>query len=113
MKRIISFVATVCAIAVFMGCADKPPSVRVTNQRANKANVQFKQSNSNTINQNGVEPGTTTNFQDITSGITEVKADIQNEDLAEKSFVATDNNNYTIVILTGDPPTIRIDEQSK
>ena len=114
MKRLIILLAAFCVIAVFAGCADKPPSVRVTNQRANKANVQFKQSNGNTINHNDVQPGTSSNYQDVVTGIIDVKAEIQNEpDLAEKSFVATDNTNYTIVILAGDPPTIRIDQQSK
>lgn len=114
MKRLIALLVAVCVIAIFVGCADKPPSVRAQNLRGNKANVQFKQSNGNTINHNDVQPGTSSNYQDVAPGIIEVKAEMQSEpDIAQKSFVATENNNYTIVILAGDPPTIRIDEQSK
>ena len=114
MNRLIGFLITVFALAIFAGCADKPPSVRVQNQRANKANVQFKQSNTNTININGVDPGAVSNYQDVVTGIIDVKATMDSEpDQAEKRFVATDNNNYTIVILADVPPTIRIDEQSK
>lgn len=114
MKYLTALIVAVCFVAVLAGCADKPPSVRAQNLRANKANVQFKQSDGNTINHNDVQPGTSSNYQDVAPGIIEVKAEMQNEsNLAEKSFVATDNKNYTLVILAGDPPTIRVDEQSK
>ena len=113
MKNLLTLLIAV--IVTLTSCADKPPSVRVQNLRDNKANVQIKQSNGNTINHNDVQTGQTTNYQDVNPGVMTVTAELPSEqvDPDEARFVATDNNNYTIVILRGDPPTIRIDQQSK
>ena len=112
--KTIAILASVSVLLFFGGCSDDPPSIRVKNERQNKANVQIKQSNGNTINHNDVQPGAYSSYQNIIAGVVTVKAEMQNEpDLAEKSFVATDNHNYTIVILAGLTPSIRIDEQSK
>ena len=114
MKSIVVAVVALVAFASFAGCSESPPSVRVANQRASKANVQIKQANGNTINHNDVEPGTMSNFQGIAEGAIVVTAGIQNESVSPTaSFNGSNENNYTIVILAGDPPTLRVDEQSK
>ena len=113
MKSTIALLATVVFLLIFDGCSEKAPSVRVKNERDNKANVQFKQSDGNTINQNDVQPGAYSNFQDISPGIINVAAVMQNDDNADQRFVATNDHNYTIVLVAGDPFVIRVDEQSK
>jgi len=87
--------------------------MRVKNERTTKANVQIKTVN-NTINQNDVQPGTVTNYQEVSEGAIEVTAGIQNETVTPtKNFNSENNNNYTIVILNSTPPTIRIDVTDK
>jgi hypothetical protein len=114
MKSIIVTVVALVAFSSFAGCSDSPPSVRVANQRGSKANVQIKQANGNTINHNNVESGTMSNFQGIAEGDIGVTAIIQNEPVSPAvSFNASNENNYTVVILAGDPPTLRVDEQRK
>ncbi len=93
---------------VLVGCSEEPPSVRVSNERVNKANVQIK-TVTNTINQNDVSGGTVTNYQDVPEGKIDVTAVIQNESVSPTtSFNASSDNNYTIVILNGDPPLLKV-----
>jgi len=114
LKSTIIAVAALAVLLSFTGCSDDPPSVRVVNQRATKANVQFKQANGNTINHNDVESGTYSNFQDVAEGAIVVTAVIQNESVSPATtFNASNDNNYTVVILGGDPPTLRVDTQGK
>ena len=114
MKSIIAIVAALAVLSCFAGCSDKPPSVRVANQRATKANVQIKQANGNTINHKDVAPGTFSNFQDIAEGAIVVTASIQNESVSPTTaFNASNDNNYTVVVVSGDPPTLRVDTQGK
>lgn len=76
--------------------------------------MQFKQSIGNTINHNDVQPGGFSNFQDVSEGIIVVTAVIQNESVSPTAtFTASNNNNYTVVILPGDPPSLRVDSQGK
>ena len=111
MKSLITVVAAVAVLSLFNGCSDdNPPGVHVSNQRANKANVQIKQADGNTINHNDVAPGATSNLQEIVEGAILVTAGIQNESVSPMTTLnASKNNNYTIVILDGDPPTLRVD----
>ena len=114
MKSIFLTVATLATLISFIACSDDPPSVRVANQRATKANVQFKQANGNTINHNDVASGTYSNFQDVAEGAIVVTATIQDETVSPATaFNASVDNNYTVVILGGDPPTLRVDTQGK
>lgn len=106
--------AVVTATVLLGGCTSDPPSVRVANQRGTKANVQFKQANGNTINHNDVEGGTMSNFQDVSEGAIVVTAGIQNEAVSPTvTFNASNDNNYTVVILPGTTPTLRVDSQGK
>ncbi len=114
MKSTFIAVAALAVLLSFTGCSDDPPSVRVVNQRATKANVQFKQANGNTINHNDVESGTYSNFQDVAEGAIVVTAVIQNESVSPTTaFNASSDNNCTVVILSGDPPTLSVDTHSK
>ena len=114
MKTLIAVLTALVASACITGCSDDPPSVRVANERATKANVQFQQANGNTINHNEVVGGTFSNLQDVVEGAIHVKAVIQSETVSPTTaFNASENNNYTVVIQAGDPPTLRVDTQDK
>jgi len=114
MKSIIVAVAALAVLSSFTGCSDDPPSVRVANERATKANVQFKQANGNTINHNDVVFGSYSSFQDVAEGAIVVTAVIQEESVSPTTtFNASINNNYTVIIVSGDPPTLRVDPQDK
>ncbi len=114
MKNSIVAIAALAVLSSFIGCSDDPPSVRAANQRATKANVQFKQANGNTINHNDVTAGAYSNFQTIAEGSIVVTATIQSESVSPSTtFNASNNNNYTVAILSGDPPTLRVDAESK
>ena len=107
---------TICFLTLvgIIGCSDDPPSVRIVNQNANKANVQVKPLSGSTININDVQPATASPFQDIVEGTYELTAGVQNEPVAAMgAFNASNNNNYSVVILPTSPPTLRVDTQSK
>ena len=94
-------------------CSEEPPSIRVSNERTNKANVQIKTVN-NTINHNDVAGGTATNYQDVAEGKIDVTAEIQNESVSPTTtFNASNDNNYTIVILNSNPPLLKVNVSSK
>jgi len=113
MKNLIKYLSIITLVLAFIACADEPPGMRVKNERTTKANVQIKTVN-NTINHNDVQPGTSTNYQEVSEGAIEVTAEIQNETVTPtKNFNSENNNNYTIVILNSTPPTIRIDVTDK
>lgn len=112
MKKI--FTILIVLIFVTVACSSKPPSVRVVNQRSTKANVQVKLENSNTININEVAGGATSSYQEISEGAVLVTAVIQNENVSPTiSFNANRDKNHSIVILSSNPPALRIDTDDK
>ena len=113
MKNFLKFFVVFFLIVTFIACSDEPPSFRVKNERPTKANVQIKTVN-NTVNLNDVQPGTVTNYQDVAEGKVEITAGIQNEDFSPTgSFNASNNYNYTIVVVNSTPPSLRVDSSSK
>ncbi len=97
-----------------VACSSEPPSVRVKNERTTKANVQIKMSNANTININDVQGGTATPYQEIAEGVSVATAVIQNETVSPTTqFTAAKDRNYTIVILQGQIPSLRVDSEDK
>lgn len=112
MKNLLAFLLVL--VLTTLACSSKPPSIRVSNQRSTKANVQVKLENQNTININDVAGGTTTSYQEISEGAVLVTAIIQNESVSPViSFNADRDKNHTIVVLTSTPPTLRIDTDNK
>jgi hypothetical protein len=98
----------------FMACADKSPNVKVVNQTTNKANVQLKFSNSNTININDVAGGQTTTPQEIPEGSCVVTAVIQNvSNSPTATFNSSKNKTYSVVIVNSNPISIRIDTEEQ
>ena len=114
MHPLLRVLAIACLAFLMAGCSDDPPSVRVRNERATKANVQFKQANGNTININDVASGQLTGFRDVATGRTEVTAVIQDETVSPTAvFQADEDRNYTVVVVNSTPPMLRVDSESK
>ena len=113
MKNIITALAGLFWLLTLSSCgSNADPQYRVANQRVDKANVQIKTSGGNTININGVDAGQTTAFSSVAEGNTEVTVVIQNQSVVPTtSFYAYKDNKYTIVILDGNPPALRVDQQ--
>ena len=113
MKKIFYLIVMIVVTLSIAACSEEPPSIRVSNERTNKANVQIKTVN-NTINHNDVAGGTATNYQDVAEGKIDVTAEIQNESVSPTtSFNASENNNYTVVITSGNTPALRVDVSEK
>lgn len=105
--RILSF----AFIIALTSCSnDVDPKFQIHNERLNKANVQLQTTGGNTININDVEPGQVTVYQSASIGDITVTAVIQNESVSPTiTFNAVVDENYTIVIQTTNPPSLRVD----
>lgn len=109
-KLILPAILILLALSTIDCSKDDPPLFRIRNDRATKANVQLKTSGGNTININDVAAGQTTGFQEAAQGQIEATATIQNESVSPTvTFNATNNNSYTIVVTTANPPTLRVE----
>lgn len=114
MKKVLSLLLLLVFIIMNVACSEEPPSVRVKNERTNKANVQIKQSDGNTININDVSGGSTTGYRDIVEGASVATAVIQNETVSPSiSFSTAKDRNYTVVITNANPPVLRVDSEDK
>ncbi|MHB8871923.1 MAG: hypothetical protein ACYC5G_05720 [Candidatus Doudnabacteria bacterium] len=69
--------------------------------------MNIRTSGNSKLSINNVEPGQTTEYQTASEGNITAVAVIQNESV---SFLATKNTHYTIVISTGKPPSLHVDE---
>jgi hypothetical protein len=49
-------------------CRNEDPRARITNNGTNKASVQIKTSNGNTVNINNVDPGTSSDYSSYAAG---------------------------------------------
>ncbi|MHB8853302.1 MAG: hypothetical protein ACYC6P_08120 [Ignavibacteriaceae bacterium] len=73
----------------------------------NKVNVNIRTSGNSKLSITNVEPGQTTEYQTVPEGNITAVAVIQNESV---SFLAAKKTHYTIVISTGKPPSLNVDE---
>ncbi|MDZ7767328.1 MAG: hypothetical protein U5K00_23415 [Melioribacteraceae bacterium] len=88
---------------------DTDPKFLIHNERSDKANVQLQTTGGNTININDVEAGKFTEYQIAANGNIVVTAVIQNESVSPTvTFFADNDERYTIVIKTGNPPTLTV-----
>jgi hypothetical protein len=110
MKKILARCIILGIILVLIGCSEEDPQFRIRNERLDKANVQIQTSGGNTVNINDVASGQTTAFSTVSAGITAVTAVIQNEKITPSmKFNCEMDERYTIVLLTGVTPTIRVE----
>jgi hypothetical protein len=110
MKRIIAHIMIIGTVLAMIGCTEEDPQFRIRNEQAEKANVQIQTSGGNTININDVASGETTAYSTVSSGITSVTAVIQNIKVSPSmKFNCEMDERYTVVLQSGNLPTIRID----
>jgi len=113
-RALLSLSATLALLIGLSGCSSDPPSARIFNERATKANVQLKFQDGNTININDVATAASTNYQDINTGMCVATATIQSESVSPTaSFNAEEDMNYTVVVVNSTPPTLRVDATDK
>lgn len=111
MRNIIIGILSLVFMIAITGCTDKTnPKFRVLNERSTKANVQIQTTGGNTINLNDVQPGQATAFHSAAEGNITATAVIQNESVSPTiTFFAIYDEEYTIVIQTTTPPSLRVD----
>ena len=113
MKNILVGILSLAFLIASISCSDETgPKFRIRNERSTKANVQIQTSGGNTININDVEPGQTTVYQTASEGNIIATAVIQNESVSPTTtFFAANNERYTVVIQTTNPPSLRADQE--
>lgn len=112
MKKIIYMFFILLFTFLHIGCSQQLPNVRVNNQSSDKANVQFKQPDNNTININDIASGAVSGFKQVVEGQIVVVAVVQNVNVSlSTTFTASNDNNYTIVIKSDNTMRVDIDEQ--
>jgi len=108
MKKIFIGILSLVFFVFINGCSSNTdPQFRILNEQVNKVNVNIQTSGGNKININGVEPGQTTSYQTASEGNITATDVIQNESV---SFLAAKNTHYTIIISTGKPPSVHVDQ---
>jgi hypothetical protein len=60
--------AATAAFAACKKCKNEDPRARIINNGTNKASVQIKTSNGNTVNINNVDPGTSSDYSSYAPG---------------------------------------------
>jgi len=110
-RVILIFLVAIFAIAL-VGCStnpDTPPRFRVRNDRTTDASLQVKTSGGNTININNVKPNTTSEYQEVATGLVEITATIQGQTGSfTASFIAGVNSSYTVVVANTTPASVSI-----
>jgi len=113
MKRLLIGILSMTTIVFLSACSDEAdPQFRIRNERLDKANLQIQTSGGNTINLNDVQPGQTTAFQSAAEGNIVATAVIQNESVSPTvTFFGRKDTHSTVVVQTGNPPFLRIEQQ--
>ena len=111
MKKLI---ALLLVSSVLCSCSSKSPSVRVRNELSTKVNVSLNPSSGSAVTINEVLAGTTSGYTNIPDGSYSVHAAVSSgTNPADINFTAEKDKNYTIVVVAGNPPTIRVDVADK
>ena len=111
MKKLI---ALLIVSMVLSTCSSKPPSVRVRNELSTKVNVSLNPSSGSTVTINEVSAGTTSGYTDISDGSYGAHVAVSSgTNPADVNFTAEKDKNYTIVVVAGNPPTLRVDVADK
>lgn len=108
MKKIFIGILSLVILVYINGCSrSTDPQFRVQNEQLNKVNLKVQTSGGNKFNLNDIEPRKTTAYQTAPEGNITATDVIHNESV---SFLAEKNNNYTIIISTGKPPSVHTDK---
>lgn len=113
MKNLILGLVGLIFLLGIVSCADEVnPNIRIRNERTDKVNVQLQTTGGNTININDVIAGKTTEYRTVAEGNVTVTAVIQNVSASPSAtFFAAKDTRYTIVILAGNNPSLRVEEE--
>lgn len=108
MKKLIVSILSALLLVLCNSCSsNSDPQLRIRNEQQNKVNVNIQSSENNKFSINDIAPGQMTNYQRVSEGnITAINI-TQNESI---SFLAAKNIRYTVVIRTGNPPALHIDQ---
>ncbi len=108
MKNIYIGILGLVVFVFINGCSSNAdPQLRIRNEQLNKVSVKIQTSGNNTLSTNDVEPGQTTSYQTASVGIITATSVNQNESV---SFLAAKNAHYTIILNSGKPPSLRVDQ---
>jgi hypothetical protein len=108
MKKILFSLLGIMIFLFINGCSkNTEPQFRISNKHVEKVNVKIETASGHKFTINDVEPGTTTNYQTVSVGNITVTSVDQNESI---SFLTAKSSNYTIIISTGKPPSMRLDQ---
>lgn len=108
MKKISIGILSLVFFLIINGCSsNRDPQFRIRNEQLNKVNVKMLTSEGNMFSINDVESGQTTAYQSAAEGNITATDVIMNESV---SFLAAKNIHYTIVISTGKPPSVDVDQ---
>jgi len=78
-------------------CTDADPTARIINNGTEKASVQIKTSDGNTVNINNVDPGTSSPYSSYAAGIVTFTITVKTVDY-EKTFTMGTCYEYDIAI---------------
>jgi hypothetical protein len=108
MKNIFIGILSLALFVFVDGCSrNTDPQFRIRNEQLEKVNVNIQSAGKDKFSIDGIEPKQTTAYQSASEGNITATVVIQNESV---SFPASKNTLYTIVISTGKPPSIQIDQ---
>ncbi len=108
MKKILIGILGLVFFVLINGCSrNADPQFRISNKQSNKVNVKIQTAGDSKFINNEIESGQTTEYRPVKEGTITATAVIQNESI---SFLAAKNTNYTIVISTGKPPSVHVDQ---
>jgi len=109
MKKIVIGMLSIIFFVLINGCSRnaEEPQFRISNKQSEKVSVKIQTPGSSNFIINEVEPGQTTEYQAASLGNITATSVTQNESI---SFLAAKNTNYTIIISTGKPPSLHVDQ---
>ncbi len=108
MKNIIKGIISLAVIVYLFGCSQNTtPQFRIRNEQSGKVSVKVQTTGTGKFTINDIEPGQATTYQNASEGNITATAIVQNESI---SFLAKKNTRYTIVINTGKPPSLKMDD---
>ncbi len=108
MKNIYIVILSLAVFVFVNGCSrNVDPQFRIRNEQLNKVSVKIQTSGNSTLSTSYVESGQTTSYQTASVGNITATSVNQNESV---SFVAAKNAHYTIIISTGKPPSLHVDQ---
>ena len=108
MKNILISILSLVVFIFINGCSHNTnPEFRIKNEQSNKVDMKIQTSDGSKYSINDVNTGQTTEYKTAPEGNITATAVIQNESV---SFLAAKNTHYTIVISTGKPPSLQVDQ---